>query len=193
MDKPQISNKFPVNILKGYDLRHKIEVKTFKKGEQIPDKYLGPEAVSYIKSGIVILYWNTDKEKRIIVDFKSDSQLLKGILPVHYQKVGKLNARCLNTTKLFFIPRDVILNCFADNVSITQYFLPMLEEQNRHIYTQLKFLKTADLEERYLIFLKEYKHIYNQISDRMIASYLGVHYTSLSRIKAKLIEHQHEK
>jgi CRP-like cAMP-binding protein len=63
-----------------------------------------------------------------------------------------------------------------------------LEEDIGSTYRQLRLLKEADVEKRYQIFLKEYKHVYNEISDRMIASFLGVHYTTLSRVKARLLE-----
>ena len=106
-------------------------------------------------------------------------QLLRPAINIDSHKVGQLKACCLADTELLLIDRKSICAC-------------TFEEELGTTYLQLKLLKEANLVKRYQIFLKEYKHIYNYVTDRMVANYLGVHHTTLSRIKRKAFSIKNE-
>ena len=182
------ANGFPFKIFEGHDLDGHSKNQVFEKNEVIPQDMINPERFPLVKSGLVVLYWKSENGEKIIVDFKSDGQLLRPGIEVDSQKTGKLHAICLKDTEMTFIQRNFLCESSSNNKLISDFYYSLLEEELSSTYIQLKLLKEANLEKRYLIFLNEYKHIYNEISDRMIANYLGVHYTTLSRVKAKILE-----
>lgn len=137
--------------------------------------------------GIVILYWKDDNNNSIIIDFKTIGQVLRPGIQINENKIGKMYAVAHTDIDLIILDSKFMCSCSFENKDISDFYYGALTRDLNFTYLQLKLLKESDLEKRYEIFLEEYKSIYNDITDRMIASYLGVHYTTLARLKAKLL------
>lgn len=179
---------FPFKIFEGYDLKKASDRTSFRKDEFLTEEVMLHKNVSLITSGIVILFWKKEDGTRTIIDFKSTGDVLRPAVEVSENKIGKIYAQAHTDVEVTLLDRKFLCSCTTESVPITDFFLGVLINDISSTYRQLKLLKVADLKERYLTFLDEYKHIYNEITDRMIASYLGVHYTTLSRVKAKILE-----
>ncbi len=180
--------EFPHKYFLGEDLRSNSAVNQFKKDEFLAEEIIGSENISIINCGVIVLFWKNENNTKIIIDFKSAGEVLRPAIEISKEKAGKFYAQALTDSKITSVKRDFFCTCSIRNEQVSNLYYGVLTKDISSTYRQLKLLKEADLEKRYEIFLKEYKHVYNQISDRMIASFLGVHYTTLSRVKTRLLD-----
>lgn len=185
MYKPE-SFSFPFEIFKDYDIKDASKHTGLKKDTLISKKILSHNNFTIILKGIIVLYWKDDNNNTTIIDFKTTGQVLRPGIGISEERIGVIYAKAHTDVDLISIDAKFICSCALENNAISDFYYRGLSNDLNSTYIQLKLLKEADLEKRYEIFLEKYKSIYNDISDRMIASYLGVHYTTLARLKAKI-------
>ncbi len=178
---------FPLEIFEGQNLESNSTTLKFEKDETLPETIINHKIISIIEKGIVVIFWEDESKIKTIVDFKCEGEVLRPAIEVSSKKTGRFHAQSLTNSEITSIDRDFFCSCSIKKDEISDFYYGLLTEDISSTYRQLKLLKEADLEKRYETFLKEYKHVYNIISDRMIANFLGVHYTTLSRVKARLI------
>ncbi len=183
------SNKFlfPINIFNGLGLEDHSGYLTFEKDKILAEEAMNHKNVALILKGVVILFFENTDGTKTIIDFKSVGEVLRPAVELSEKKTGKLFAIAHSDTHIKIMNREFLCSCSLKSESVSTFYYGILMNDISSTYRQLKLLKEADLGKRYLIFLEEYKHIYNEISDRMIANYLGVHFTTLSRVKAKIL------
>lgn len=182
-----IEQIIPRSLFADYDFDEFSKALSFKKNDEIPVDFVKPENLPLVVKGVVMVYIEPFIDEKLIIDFKYSGQLLRPAINVDPSKVGQLKACCLADTELILMDRGFICSCTFEDEAISAFYYKLLEEELGTTYLQLKLLKEANLVKRYQIFLKEYKHIYNYVTDRMVSNYLGVHYTTLSRIKRKAL------
>lgn len=181
---------FPVNIFNGFELDNNSDYKSFERDKILPEAVMDHKNVAIIENGIVMLFYKNADGTQTIIDFKSTGEVLRPAVELLENKTGKLYALAYTNTQIKMLNREFLCSCTFKSTMISDFYYGLLKEDISSTYRQLKLLKEADLGKRYLIFLEEYKHIYNEISDRMIANYLGVHFTTLSRVKARLLNRE---
>lgn len=178
---------FPHEIFEGFELKINSKYFILKKDESIPHEILQSGYIPLITKGVVVLYWDNGTDDKTIFDFKSEGEILQPANEISKNKHGDLNGLCAQNSEIILINDTFISTCALLNPEISKFYKQLLTDNFSATYNQIKFLKEGDLEKRYEIFLREYKHIYNDITDRMIANYLGAHYTTLSRVKSRMI------
>lgn len=176
---------FPFEIFAGYDLKDVSQSFSFQKDEHLDGIIADHQSFSIVLSGIVILFWENEDGNRTIIDFRSAGEILRPVIEITERVVGKIYALAYTSVEVMVLDRKFMCECALENDEIDSYFYANLTNDINSTFQQLKLLKVANLEKRYEIFLNKYQHIYNEISDEMIANYLGVHYTTLSRMKAR--------
>ncbi len=181
---------FPYDIFEGFGLKAASKNLSIKKGTVFSKDILSHKNFSLIIKGIVVLYWKDENGDSIIIDFKTTKQLLRPDIEINENRIGKIYAVAHTDVDLILLNSKFICSCALKNKAISDFYYGALTSELNFTYLQLKLLKESELEKRYKIFREEYKFIYNNITDRMIASYLGVHYTTLSRLKTKLLNNQ---
>ena len=180
--------EFPEQIFEGEDFEKNSMRNILKKEEQLPELIISDEKISIMIRGIVVLFWQDENGTKTIIDFKSAGEVLRPAIEIKKEKAGKFYAKALIDSEIISLNRHFFCECSISNKKIADLYYGVLTHDISSTYWQLKLLKEADIEKRYETFLKKYKNIYNQVSDRMIASFLGVHYTTLSRVKHRILE-----
>lgn len=159
---------------------------TFERKTELNSEILHYSNISIIKKGLVVTYLLDEQGNEIILDFKSENQVLRPAVEMDQKKIGILKARCLKDTEIYTLKRELFCSHLSD-AQVSNYYYRLLDSDITSTYSQIKLLKISNLELRYKTFLSEYQHANNYITDRQIANYLGIHYTSLARMKKKLI------
>ena len=179
---------FQVDNLMNFNFESFTKHLQFKKDENLPDSILRPENFTILAEGVILLYWLEDNNNKILFDFKRKGEALRPVIEIDKEKCGKIYAKCLTPVSLLSFERDRLCTCTFDDIDIANFYYGLLTQDLSSTYQQLKLLKEASIEKRYESFLREFGDIHNLISDRMIANYLGVHYTTLARMKVRLLE-----
>ncbi len=177
---------FPIELFNDFEFNGNSEVLSLKKDDVVDRNLLDPSNLVIIQKGIILLYWENIDNERTIIDFKSSGGWLYSSTYMKVE-VGELNNVCLVDTELMVIGKKFMCDCAFHSREISELYGCLFSDDINATYNQLKLLKEVNLEKRYLAFMKDYKDIYNHISDKMISSFLGVHPTTLSRIKRKLL------
>ncbi|MDM8161832.1 hypothetical protein QUH73_18595 [Labilibaculum sp. K2S] len=173
-----------------FDFTPHISLLEFKKNARIPKLNLSPDYFSIITKGTIFLYWSKDQRHNTIINFKRKGEVLRPAIEIGSVKCGELYAKCLTPVTIYSIKRDHLCSCTFQDKKLSDFYFGLLTNDINSTYCQLKMLKEANIEKRYQIFKEEYADIFNTISDRMIANYLGVHYTTLARMKVRLLKNK---
>lgn len=143
--------------------------------------------VFFLLEGIVRYYINTEKGHEVTKAFYKDAFLI-GSFDVIFNKIpNKFSVQSLTQTKFLKIPieniRQLLENSHefskAYNHFITSIFI--VKEKR-----EIELLSTT-AEERLTTFNSEFPEIADEISNVILASYLGISAIQLSRIKNKTI------
>ncbi|WP_421918722.1 Crp/Fnr family transcriptional regulator [Marinifilum sp.] len=180
----------PVDSMNKFDFEPNSNLLEFEKNDHVPKEIVKPNYFCIVLEGTVQLYWLEKYNKQTIIDFKRAGNALRPAIEIDQEKCGDMKAKFLSKGKLIAINRDYLCSITFKDDKISDLYYKLLTQDLSSTYLQLKMLKEESIEKRYLNFIEEYGDIYNGITDRMIANYLGVHYTTLSRMKVRLLEKQ---
>jgi CRP-like cAMP-binding protein len=159
----------------------------FKKGEFITKEGEVNRYTNFIEKGSVRVYYIDSSGQEHIIqlgisgwwtgDFPSFISQKKGIL--YTETLEPTTVLCLSYENLQILYRDVpvLERCFR------------LLIQNAYASFQYRILQnlSLDAEQRYLAFSEAYPEIDRQISQKHIASYLGMSAEFLSKIKKRIV------
>lgn len=181
-----ISQMVPSDPSTGCDLKKESSRIAYNENEFISSNITDHKNVCIVALGIVVSFWENEDGTRTILNFKTPGEVLRPAIEVSEHVTGEICSIAYTDVDIIILDRKYLSACSLKSKLVSTFFYDLLTNDINSTYRQLKLLKQADLRKRYELFLDEYKHISNRISDRMIASYLGVHYTTLSRLKSKI-------
>lgn len=94
--------------------------------------------------------------------------------------------QCLENSKVLYIHRDDFYNLVETVPAVNKIYRNIME--SAYITTQRRIydLQGSDSLERVNLLLKNYPQILNRLSNKIVASYLGITPYTLSRLKARL-------
>ena len=164
------------------NLPFKTIIKEYKEGEQIIKAGEFETGIYFIVSGIVEAVIN-NKGIEKIVDFYFPSQFPSSYLSYVSKQPSDITLNCLSDCTIEKIPIDELINTQNTSQISMQLSLHILGKNFILIVVKERdlLIKTAD--ERYLDLIKTRPEIIQLIPNSRIAKYLGIHPSSLSRIK----------
>lgn len=98
---------------------------------------------------------------------------------------SKLFLQALNDTTVYIFDKKTLSSFCNQHVKFEKIRTIIAEKAYLLMVERLKNLQTKDLKERYSNLIQNHPDLFNLVSQRYIASYLGVTPQSLSRIKNK--------
>lgn len=179
---------FPYDFFKAFPFETNLRNTFLPKDHELPDEYLHHQNITIIISGLIFLYWKDEDGEKTIIDFKRKGDVLRPAVEIETEKIGIMRGITMQETKFVMLDKNFFCSCALAKDEISTFYYKLLEKDISSTYRQLKLHKETSLEKRYETFLRENKDIYNDVTDRMIANYLGVHYTTLSRLKSKMLK-----
>lgn len=185
------SDSFPLEVFLEHNLDKESIIQKHKKGTEITELLRQEDHIYFITKGIVLVYRLQESGNISIIDFKSAGQILKPTIDIAEEDRGKIQYKAYQDSVIFAFNRSQLF--FNKNYAskkdmlVSKFLTRIIENDIISIYRQLELFKETSLEKRYAMFIEMYSKIYNHISDRLISSFLGVHFTTLSRMKARYL------
>ncbi len=163
------------------------EIKHFRKGEVLQRAGEVSTKVYCVKKGLLRSYSIDEKGKEHVFMFGSEGWIMSDVQSHVFKDEAVLYIDCLEASEVIILEGEALENqaLMADDVApmFTTLFKRMAVMQRR-----ILGLMSSSARERYESFLNVYPELPNRVSQRMIASYLGITPEALSTIRRKMVK-----
>ena len=129
----------------------------------------------YLKDGEEISTW-----------FSSENEVIASYMNILSDEPSKLTYQALEESEVFVTSYAKIKEISSKDSEVLVFINTLLEKQLLESYQRFERYVLQSPEERFKNLLEQKPEIFNRVSQRMLASYVGVTPVSLSRIKARL-------
>ena len=162
-------------------LTKKLKTKSFKKGDFIIVPGQTQRELYIVKSGVQMSFFD-EGHKTHVIAFTYTPNLCAIPESFSFQIPSKYFLTCLTDSELDYITYDELQKLFDLSQPLERLFRRMTEALlagmiNRHIE-----LHSMTIEERYKTFCQRSPHLFQLVSHKYIASYLGIAPTNFSKL-----------
>ena len=154
----------------------------YKKGHLLQSEGEITDRAFYVKSGLLRCYSIDEKGKEHIFLFAPEGWIVADIESQEFQRPAELFVECVEDSEV--VPFDRY--CFFEESLSTQQLLERIQLLSRRIgmlQRRLIQMMSAPALKRYEYFLETYPELPNRVSQKMIASYLGITPEALSKLR----------
>lgn len=158
----------------------------YKKGELFAVEGTKPRNVAFVVEGVFMMSTMNAKGKEFVKRFATSNTFLAPYVSIVSKSVNAVKIQALTESRLYVGNFDKIEILAKTNIQIERllrkiaefFFIKRSEGESQ--------FALYDAEQRYQIFLETHKDIQAVVPQYLIASFLGVSPTQLSRIRAKI-------
>ncbi|KQT16779.1 hypothetical protein ASG31_10390 [Chryseobacterium sp. Leaf404] len=165
-------------------LLSKFEVVHFKKNQHFTKIDEIENYLYFLNSGIVKSY-NIHKGKNVCTHFFFEGGFFCSFQSYVKHQPSRLGYQAITDTESLRIHKKDLNDLFDQYQSIERLGRLVVQEIFMTYLNQYTDLLCMTAEERYINMFKAYSHLILQIPVKYLASFLGVHQNSLSRIRAR--------
>ena len=142
--------------------------------------------INYINTGALKAYYLDSESNENIIMLAIDDWWVTDMYSYVMGEPAMLYISAIENTSIFQLPKDDLEILFLKVPKFERFFRILF--QNAYIREQLRVIQNLSMpaEERYLNFLKKYPLLVPRISQKQIASYLGVSPEFLSAIRKRI-------
>ena len=165
--------------------RQHVEFVVFEKKDLLTRKGDVEHYVYFILSGIVrhFFVW---EEREVCLDFGFEKNLVSSYVSFVSQKPSDISIQALTSVKAFRIHYHHVEAMYAMSKRHEHFGRVIAERLFAHRLQREMILLSMSAEEKYRHLLSERPDLIRKIPVKDIASYLGIHPESLSRIRSKI-------
>jgi CRP-like cAMP-binding protein len=161
---------------------------TLKKGEILYKQGAIPKYGGYIIRG-GLRYFHTDSSRQeITTGFQFEDDCFGDMRSILFNEPATLSLQAIEDTTIGRLDKRHYLYLFEHCKPFAKVMLLALEKNYNDLVKQTIERIDQEAEERYIKMLDVYPHILQRVSQRHIASYLGIKPQSLSRIRKNIME-----
>ena len=158
---------------------------TLKKGDLFIREGQRNQKIGQVLSGVMRAYVIDGEGNEITTHFYQENDM---VLASFIPDVGsQVNIQALENCKLTTGSFSEIMSYVNKNEEITQIINRAFHKLNGQLQSRLVALANLNSLEKYKLFLKEYPNLINRIPHYMIANFLGITPTQLSRARKQLV------
>ena len=159
----------------------------YKKGEQVIKIGERETGIYFVVSGIVESVMMAKQEEKI-VDFFFPGQFTAAFGAYASKQSSDININCLTDCVIEKIPIKEFFSSQKTSVLSMQLGLHMFRKTLLLRMSKEKNFLTKNAEERYLDLMTTRPEVIQQIPNSRVAKYLGIHPSSLSRLKKTMLK-----
>lgn len=145
-----------------------------------------PKSIAFLISGLFRYVYINDKGIEYTKGIFNEGSFLVSYSAMVSETSSHFYIEALENAEILVIPYIELKKLMDSDVFWIKFVLSMVEKGFVIKEKRERELLLLDAESRYLIFLEEYPTIEKRVKQIIVASYLGIHPESLSRIKKKL-------
>lgn len=140
--------------------------------------------ISFVNSGLLRAYYLDNEDKESTIMFAVADWWITDMYCYIHQKPAMLTIQAVEDSHIFNLKKDDLEKLYVEVPKFEKFFRIIM--QNAYIREQLRIIQNLSLsaEERYHNFLTKYPQIAKQVTQKQIASYLGVTPEFLSTLRA---------
>ena len=140
--------------------------------------------LSFVNSGLLRAYYLDNEDKESTIMFAVADWWITDMYCYIHQKPAMLTIQAVEDSHIFNLKKDDLEELYVEVPKFEKFFRIIM--QNAYIREQLRIIQNLSLsaEERYHNFLTKYPMIAKQVTQKQIASYLGVTPEFLSALRA---------
>lgn len=163
-------------------------IATVKKGELLFKQGTIPKYGGYIIRGAV-RYFHTDIDRReTTTGFQFEDDCFGDMRSILFNEPAKLSLQAIEETTIGRLDKSHYLHLFDHCKPFAKVMLLAVEKSYNDLVGETIERIDHEAEDRYIKMLHQYPHILQRVSQRHIASYLGIKPQSLSRIRKNIME-----
>jgi CRP-like cAMP-binding protein len=161
-----------------------LDFKTLKKKEYLLEEGQHCTAINYVYSGALRAFYRAPDGGESTMMFAVSDWWITDMPCFVSGNPAMVFIEAIEDSCVFQLTKEKYERLLATVPKFERYFRILM--QNSYIREQLRVLQnlSSSAEERYGIFLKKYPHIANKVSQKNIASYLGITPEFLSVIRS---------
>lgn len=144
--------------------------------------------IGVVMEGIIRVYGPKDKS----VHFVSEGQVFGSMDSVVLKEPSRYNYETLEDTVIFILNYEELEAAIQTNPNIGILLLNYWKQTAMSIFKNLNAFIKYSPEERYEQLLKKQPHLVLRVKSKYLASYLGIHPVSLSRLKKRYLKNTDE-
>ena len=160
-------------------------LKHFKKGEIIQQPNQLKANAIFVKKGLIRSYIIDSTGKEHIYMFASEGWITGDIGAVEFNEPTTLYIDCLEDSEVVFLKSDHLKEADLSKDKLLQNMKKMSRNLGK-MQRRILMLIGSPAVDRYNYFLETYPELPNRVSQKMIASYLGIMPQTLSTIRSKI-------
>lgn len=142
------------------------------------------KTINFVQSGTLRAFYSHPQGKESTIMFATPDWWITDMSCFINQQPAILNIETIEESRIFHLQKDDLDNLYLKIPKFERFFRIIM--QNAYIREQLRVIQNLSLtaEERYYIFLEKYPQVAKQVTQKQIASYLGITPEFLSMISA---------
>lgn len=144
--------------------------------------------VGIVLEGLIRVYSITDKS----VHFVSDGQIFGSMDTLVLKKPSRYNYETLEDTVMFILNYEELEAAISTHPNIGILLLNYWKQTAMSIFKNLNSFIKYTPEQRYEHLIKNQPHLILRVKSKYLASYLGIHAVSLSRLKSRYLKNSVE-
>lgn len=137
--------------------------------------------VGIVIEGLIRVYDTNDRS----VHFVCEGQIYGSMDTLALRRPSKYNFETLEETKMFILNNDELEGLILTNPNIGILLLNYWKQTAIGFFNNLNSFIKYSPEERYEFLIKKQPHLVLRVKSKYLASYLGMHPVSLSRVKGR--------
>jgi len=144
------------------------------------------EKIGYILAGVIRGYVLDEDGNEITTHFYQEEDILSGnFIP---NVPSTMNLQALEDCRVSMANYSVIMSHVNKNQEITEIINRAFHKLNHRLQSRIISLSNLDSTEKYSRFLEEYPNLINRIPHYLVANFLGITPTQLSRARKRYSE-----
>ncbi len=160
-----------------------------QKGEILYKQGTIPEYGGYIIKGALRSFYTPVMEKRdVTTGFYFEDSCFGDLRSIFYHEPALTSLQAVETTYIGRLDKVHYLHLFDTCKPFARSMMLAMESKYNELLHETIDRIDREAEQRYLTMLEQYPHILQRVSQRYIASYLGIKPQSLSRIRKNITE-----
>lgn len=174
-----------VNITDILSIDPKAKVKEFRKGHVL-QRAGGTKALTfYVKRGLLRSYIIDSKGKEHIFMIAPENWIIADVEALEFNEPVQLYIDCLEDSEVIIFNNDCLFEADLPKAKLVEHVRLLYRRMGKLQHRVLMLLGSPAID-RYTYFLNTYPELSNRVTQRMIATFLGITPQALSTMRGKI-------